>query len=116
MPREEYRDSYLSRLREWYRDLTTPEHVEKASRREVWKRQAWMIGSLTICLLGAYAVNNAIVTVFDPEPSWQLIAVLAVPIIAAIYIDMEYVFPWGVERFDLVPPWQFRDEEAKADG
>lgn len=90
---------------------TEPQHVEKASAREKIKRQVWGISSLFLCLLGALAVNQAWVWLFGV--SWTTIAFGGVTVIVAFAVDALYVFPWGVERFGITAPWQFRDAEAK---
>lgn len=90
---------------------TEPEHVEKASRRERWKRQAWMTASTLLCLSGAFAVNGVLIRIVGVN--WLMVAIGAVTVVAAFYVDMKYVFPWGFDRFDLVAPWQFRDPEVE---
>lgn len=88
---------------------TEPQHVEKATFREKLKRQVWMIASLLITLTVAWTINQGWFLLFGA--SWTTIAIGAGTIIAALVVDAVYVFPWGVERFDLVAPWQFRDAE-----
>lgn len=96
----------IRRFLDWRRDLLTPEHVEKASRRERWKRQVWMVVS-TISSLGlaaglAVALHSAGVPMV-----WVWLPALVV----GFLVDMYVVFPWGIDRFNLVAPWQFRDVE-----
>jgi len=94
---------------------TEPELVERAPRRERWKRQAWM-GASTLLSFGIVFAGllglDQLVRAFPPTG----IARHAVAIIAiggALVIDTRWVFPWGVDRWDLVVPWQFREEQAK---
>jgi len=93
--------------------MTTPQHVEKVSRRERWKRDAWMFGSTIISM--ALSVIPAVV--LGPVLGKSGLGVPgSVAVVATIalwlYIDIYHVFPWGFERFDLVRPWQFREQEA----
>lgn len=98
----------LRRFLAWRRKLLTPEHVEKASRRERWKREAWMLVSTISCLgLGA----GLAVTLANLGAPMVLVWLPA--LIVGFLVDIYVVFPWGMERFDLVAPWQFRDAEAE---
>lgn len=95
-----------------------PAHVEKASRRERWKRQAWMHLST---VLSFAAVGMAAYALSLVAPAWPPIGtegyhgvvVAVVLVVLALAIDILFVFPWGYDRFDLVAPWQFRDEQDK---
>ncbi|MCG1002875.1 hypothetical protein LQ368_05400 [Halobacterium noricense] len=98
----------LSRFLEWRRNLLTPEHVEKASRRERWKRSLWMlVTTIATVSLGA---SLALVLSRAGAP----IEFVWIPsLVLAFVVDAYVVFPWGVDRFNLVVPWQFRDAEAR---
>jgi hypothetical protein len=97
----------LKRFLEWRRDLLTPEHVDKASRRERWKRNAWLIGSSMVTLFAAFVCIAVPVVAFTDFPAWTG----AIPTFFVwMYASMR-LHNWGMERFDLVPPWQFRDAE-----
>lgn len=98
-----------ARLLHWMGVPTEPTHVEKASRRERWKRQVWMVVSTLASVWFVWIVAAAIVTIANLGTNAALFAILST-FVVGFYIDIKYVFPWGVERFDLVPPWQFRDE------
>lgn len=105
------RDRLLNRLG----IQTEPEHVERASRRERWKRQAWMAGSTLLSFAIVFAglqIIDLLVTGFPPV-GYTGIAVAIVSIGVMLAIDILWVFPWGFERFDLVAPWEFREERAK---
>jgi hypothetical protein len=98
----------LRRFLEWRRELLTPEHVEKATRMERWKRSAWMLVSTFVTI--GLATGLAVLAASAGAP----IGFVWVPaLVAAFVLDVYVVFPWGVERFDLVHPWQFRDAEAE---
>jgi len=93
---------------------TEPEHVEKASRREVLKRNAWMMGSTVVSfgiVFGILLIIDLFVAGFPPTGVGGIaLAVLA--ICQALLLDIVWVFPWGFERWDLVAPWPYRDESA----
>ena len=95
----------LQAVREWV--LSTPEYVEKAPRRERVKRQVWQIVSslaAALMIVGFYASGE-----FVGLPG-------GVPLGAITWFLVDQrVFSWGVERFDLVAPWQFREAEAEND-
>jgi len=92
----------LEPLVERWRDWQTPDTVKRASRRERWKRQAWMIGS---SIVAAFLV----VLVFIGIENLGFPGELGVFVIAWMLLDQR-LFSWGVEYFDLVLPWQFREE------
>jgi hypothetical protein len=93
------------------RGLTNPTTVERASRRERWKRQAWMILSFWLSaapfVIGLYTLvqYTTLLPASAPE-SWAVTALIA---FCALALDIFVVFPWGFKRFDLVAPWQFRE-------
>ena len=93
----------IRRFLEWRRELLTPEYVEKASRRERWKRGAWAVAS-TMLTLGLVVGVGGVVAVQHLGAELGLIVTLLV----WVYIDLR-VFGWGLQYWDLTPPWQFRD-------
>lgn len=97
----------INRFLEWRRDLLTPEHVEKASRRERWKRFAWLVGSSMVTLLASFICISVPLVIFTEVPSW---AGGVVTFVVWMYSSIR-LHSWGMERFDLVEPWQFRDVE-----
>lgn len=87
-----------------------PTEVEQASRREQWRRQAWMIGSL----LGSFVIVAAPVQMVMIATGWfpttQIGSVsFTLLFFAAVALIESRLFAWGFERFDLVAPWQFRE-------
>lgn len=96
---------WISTLRSWYCALYEPDEVEKASRRERVKRTAWQIGSSIIAMVAVIGVFVSLEV--SGVPGWVGLAILAWAL-----LDLR-LFGWGVERFDIVAPWQFRDAEAK---
>jgi len=95
---------FFERLRRRYQAATQPETVERAPRRERWKRQAWMFGSLL--LSGAVVTASVVVSQKLGHPGY-----VAPIVIAILLLDLR-LFAWGMDRFDLTPPWQFREAEA----
>jgi fatty acid desaturase len=91
-----------------------PKHVERASRRERWRRQLWMFASTVIAFGSVLAALSLLAWLVPPFPPTGVIgtvtAVVAMSIAAALDLQL---FGWGLERFDLVVPWQFRDEAKK---
>lgn len=108
------RDRILERL-----DVQTePEHVERAPRRERWKRQAWMAGS-TFLSFGIVFAGLQIIDLLlagFPPTGYAGIAVAIVSIGAALAIDILWVFPWGFDRSELVAPWEFREAGGSGSG
>lgn len=106
----------LTTLLKRYREWQTPTHVERASRREQWKRQAWIVAStvlsFALVLLPLVALIELTPVTIPVGIEGVVFAVAAT--IVAFGIDIYLVFPWGFERFDLVAPWQFRDAEKEA--
>lgn len=91
---------------------TEPEHVGRAPRRERWKRVAWMIVSTVIGFgVVGVSVSNMMrlfpVLVATPNTAFTT---TGVAMVLAFGLDM-VVFQWGINRFDLVAPWQFREAE-----
>lgn len=100
---------------ERYREATTPpEGVRVATHRERWVRFAWMNLST---LLGVLAVVGPLAlvlrTVEGAVPMQMLVLLVAVAIPLVFLLDIFVIFPWGVRRLDLTPPWQFRLHEAE---
>jgi hypothetical protein len=92
---------------------TDPETVDRASRRERWKRQAWVLGS-TIIGFGVVGIGVSNMMRLFPvlvASETAAFATAGVAIILAFALDM-VIFQWGIERFDLVFPWQFREAES----
>jgi len=96
--------SLFERLRERYRKATDPQTVERAPRRERWKRQAWMFGSLL--LSGGVVTASVVVSQELGYPGY------AGPLAIGILLLDLRLFAWGMEYFELTPPWQFREAEA----
>jgi hypothetical protein len=91
---------------------TEPEEVNQAPRRERWKRTAWMIAS-TIIGFGVVGIGVSNMMGLFPvlvASETTAFATTGVAMVLAFGLDMA-VFQWGVERFDLVAPWQFREAE-----
>jgi len=89
---------------------TEPEQVDRAPRRERWKRQAWMIAS-TIIRFGVVGIGVSNMMRLFPvlvASETAAFATAGVAIILMFALDM-VIFQWGIERFDLVLPWQFRE-------
>jgi hypothetical protein len=86
-----------------------PDGVERAPRRERVKRTAWLIASTCASLLiGAYVVGGGYTLIGRPtlpRPANMVLPLLVVGI--AVVID-SWLFSWGVDFFELEPPWQFR--------
>lgn len=101
----------LWRFRRWRRDLLTPEHVEKASRWERARRRAWLVGSTFLAVVAVTAPLVVVARTGATIEDYAFVA-SALYVVAATLIVDRRLFPWGVERFDLVAPWQFRDAEA----
>lgn len=111
----------VGRFRELYRwAKVPPEGVEKASRPERFKRDAWMIVSTIVSMFAGFAVVFLVFTpldwmgVWEPSGTLGAMAVFAVWIVAWALIDL-WLFSWGVGYYDLVPPWQFRVEQEADD-
>lgn len=86
---------------------TDPETVERASRRERIRWNVWMIGSM---LVAAAILIGPMVVAEQLGIPRELPAV----IIALLLLD-DRIWRWGVEHFDLVPPWQFREAAQEGD-
>lgn len=94
-------DSKLARLRARYREWSQPQTVEPATRRERWKRDAWMLGS--VALAGAVVIGSMFAGHALGYPMGAGAVVLAL-------LSLDYhIWRWGVDRFDIVAPWQFRE-------
>lgn len=92
---------------------TEPNLVEKASRRERWKRQAWMIGSSLGSFLLVGWAGWQFLALVDWHPTGTPAAFVLLSMLLVAIALSQWVFAWGVDRFDLVIPWQFREERAK---
>ena len=90
-------------------DWAEPDHVDRAPKRERLKRQVWMVVSTVLSIGTALVVNVITIEVLGISKAVWVVPGLA-SLLIALYLDLKYLFPWGVERFDLVVPWQFRDE------
>lgn len=94
---------------------TEPETVDRAPRRERWKRNAWMTISVVVAAIAAggvlLAVDHAtgLLTALSDSPGAAQLFPLATFI--ALWMAIDWVlWRWGFERFGLVPPWQFRED------
>jgi hypothetical protein len=99
---------------------TEPELVDKASRCERVKRDGWMTVSAFIAIAVA-AVPFAVVEILTGGVSWALRGPGVLPLftllsflVLGIFVDLK-LWRWGVQRFELVAPWQFREERARDD-
>jgi len=95
---------FFERIRDRYRTATTPQTVDRAPRRERWKRQAWMFGSLL--LTGAVVMASVVGAQDLGFPGYTG------PLLISIFLLHSELFEWGMERFDLTPPWQFREADV----
>jgi len=97
----------LDSLLSWFQP---PEGVERASLPERVKRNAWLLVSsfATLALVGVVGS----VALLEHLPATLA---LAITFTAWAIIDMK-VFTWGVERFDIVLPWQFRVDDDRGGG
>jgi len=98
---------------------TEPEQVERAPRHERWRRGVWMIAS-TIIGFGVVGVGISNMMRLVPVLAAGEAAAWAVGgagMALGFGLDVA-VFRWGVDRFDLVAPWQFREGATtdKAEG
>lgn len=90
-----------------------PENVERASRYERVRRDVWMIVSTLISLgLGFGAVG----IVIEATPLTLPIGLGLLGLVPAVFatgiaavVDV-HLFGWGVDRWNITAPWQFRDE------
>ena len=90
------------------------ELVERASRRERWRRQAWMFASTLIVwstVIAGMWVLAQVTPWFPPTGIIGIATAIGAMIVAGV-LDIK-LFGWGVDQFDLVKPWQFRDEKAR---
>lgn len=75
---------------------------ERAPRRERVKRMAWELGSLAVSVVVITAAVVALAKL-GVDPTTTVVAV------AIIAVDF-HIFGWGVDRFDITPPKEFRDD------
>lgn len=91
---------------------TEPQHVEEASRYEKIRREIWMFASLIIscglAILPAVALSPWLGQSGADIP---FTPVFVGTVCLWFYLDIYHVFPWGIDRFGLVVPWQFREVE-----
>lgn len=108
----------LGELRDWWRSFKEPKHVDKASKSDRRKRTLWEIGSVflsfALAALPIFAAQQLGVPINEGGYTSILLAIYA--IILAGVIDVFIIFPWGVERFGIIVPWQFRDAEVAENG
>lgn len=106
-------EKWRNRLLERIGVQAEPETVERAQRRDRWKRQTWMIGSSCIAF-GAVIITSWLASVVFPSfppTGYAGAAVACLTVVVALVVDIK-LFSWGFERFDLVAPWQFREERV----
>lgn len=111
------------KLADWYdkyRDWRTPDIVEPANRRERWKRTAWEISSTLLAFAVALSVAATVIFALEwaPISRTSLTGIRGVlfafaTVGFAVALDALWLFPWGVDRFGIVEPWEFRDARAK---
>lgn len=93
---------------------TEPELVDRASRWERAKRDVWLFASTIISIAIVFVpATVAMATTGFHASVGVATTISAALIVATMLVDVFWVFPWGVERFDVVPPWQFREEEVR---
>jgi len=104
-------DGLLGRLRIRYSEFLEPE-VERSPRRERWRRHAWE--ALSTVAAAAVGIGPAIVLVQAFGP-FVALGVYALAVTG--WIDANLVFPWGIERFGIEPPAEFREvaEDVESD-
>lgn len=92
---------------------TKPNLVEKASRRERWKRQTWAFVSLVLSATVVGVPISAMIEWLNWTPRGAASAWPVFVFVLLVVVVQGKIFNWGFERFDLVAPWQFREERAK---
>lgn len=90
-----------------------PEHVERASRYERVRRDVWLLVSTLISFgVGFGAVGIVIkaapLTLSGGPGLLGLVPLFFATGIASV-VDV-HLFSWGVERWQITAPWQFREE------
>lgn len=103
------------RILQWLGIPTEPQTVERAPRRERWKRALWMHGSLWLAGAVTIAVGWGVETTTGLVSATRGHIGLTplLPVFAAIVLFVVInivLWRWGFEQFDLVPPWQFRED------
>jgi len=103
----------LRLLKKWAALITDwfESDVEEASRWEKIKRQFWMLVSTMVSLLVVFGSGGWIVT----ETGWRPIGILGfgyviILLFVAVALD-SWLMGWGIRRFDLVRPAEFREIE-----
>ena len=76
--------------------------VLRAPRRERVRRMAWMLGSGAVTLI-------VITTAVEMMAQFGVDRMTTVAAVAIFAVDL-HVFSWGVERFDITLPKEFRDD------
>ena len=79
-----------------------PETVERAGRRDRVKRGVWLFASNILA-------GTIVVALMLGGLALELPPGLGPAVVCWFLLD-QCLFGWGVDRFDLVPPWQFREE------
>lgn len=90
---------------------TQPEHVQRASRWERSKRTAWLLLSTVLSFGVVLGMASALVAGLPMAAESRLGLTVAAVAMAAAFVVDQLLFAWGVERFGLVVPWQFREAE-----
>jgi len=99
----------LDRLQSWWREMSQPEGVERASRRERLKRTGWQFGALLVTV-AFYAIVATVVRLFVVDEPLALNIILAWIGMLSTYL---LIWDWGVDYFDIVPPWQFCEAQSR---
>lgn len=103
------RDRLLDRLGV----ATEPETVERASLYERARRNAWMFVATVFPIWAALVTAALVATAFPPSIRGSLLVMMFYALAWLIigFIASNVLWTWGFDRFELVPPWQFREEE-----
>ena len=88
-----------------------PEQVDRASRWERIRRNIWMVAStiLSFGFVFVILLTASSLSAFPPTGVAGTITAVGA-VVAAGYIDVR-LFGWGIERFDIIVPWQFREAQ-----
>lgn len=86
-----------------------PDGVERAPRRERVKRTAWLVASTCASLLiGTYVVGGGYTLIGRPMLPGAANMVLPLLVVGIAVVIDSWLFSWGLDFFELEPPWQFR--------
>lgn len=96
--------SLRTRLLEWLGVPAEPETVERAPRGERLRRFCWLNASSIIAIAVVVAVHTG--SMLLPG-----IPGAAGPVLLAWFLLDQRVFAWGIERWNITVPWQFRDTQ-----